>query len=69
MQMPNDPNMLLSYVNLKLRDFYSTLEDMCEDLDTSQTAIEEKLKSIGYQYDSGKNQFVCSSSATPNLSC
>jgi len=58
MQMPNDPNMLLSYVNLKLRDFYSTLEDMCEDLDISQTEIEEKLKSIGYQYDSGKNQFV-----------
>lgn len=58
MQMPNDPNILLSYVNLKLRDFYSTLEDMCEDLDVSQTEIEEKLKSIGYQYDSGKNQFV-----------
>lgn len=58
MQLPNDPNMLLSYVNLKLRDYYSSLENMCDDLDISQREIEEKLKSIGYRYDSGRNQFV-----------
>lgn len=58
MQLPNDPNMLLSYVNLKLRDYYSSLENMCDDLDISQGEIEEKLKSIGYRYDSGRNQFV-----------
>lgn len=58
MQVPNDPNMLLSYVNLKLRDYYSSLENMCDDLDISQREIEEKLKSIGYRYDSGRNQFV-----------
>jgi len=50
--------MLLSYVNLKLRDYYSSLENMCDDLDISQREIEEKLKSIGYRYDSGRNQFV-----------
>lgn len=58
MQLPSDPNMLLSYVNLKLRDYYSSLENMCDDLDISQGEIEEKLKSIGYRYDSGRNQFV-----------
>ncbi|MDO4303554.1 MAG: DUF4250 domain-containing protein [Bacillota bacterium] len=58
MQLPNDPNMLLSYVNLKLRDFYSSLENMCDDMDISQAEIEEKLKSIGYRYDSARNQFV-----------
>lgn len=58
MQLPNDPNILLSYVNLKLRDYYSSLENMCDDLDISQREIEEKLKSIGYRYDSGRNQFV-----------
>lgn len=58
MQLPNDPNMLLSYVNLKLRDYYSSLENMCDDLDISHREIEEKLKSIGYRYDSGRNQFV-----------
>ncbi|MDE7197313.1 MAG: DUF4250 domain-containing protein, partial [Lachnospiraceae bacterium] len=31
--MPKDPVMLLSYVNLKLRDFYTDLDQLCEDLD------------------------------------
>lgn len=56
--MPNDPVMLLSYVNLKLRDYYSNLEAMCDDLDVSKEEIEEKLKGIGYVYDSDRNQFV-----------
>lgn len=58
MQMPGDPNMLLSYVNLKLRDYYSSLDAMCDDMDISKCEIEEKLKKIGYSYDSGRNQFV-----------
>lgn len=56
--IPGDPNMLLSYVNLKLRDYYSGLEAMCDDLDISAREIEAKLSSIGYSYDSQKNQFV-----------
>lgn len=56
--IPNDPVMLLSYVNLKLRDYYSNLEAMCDDLDVSKEEIEEKLKGIGYAYDSDRNQFV-----------
>ncbi len=56
--MPGDPNMLLSYVNLKLRDFYSDLDAMCDDMDVSKTEIEEKLKNIGYTYNSERNQFV-----------
>jgi len=35
MELPQDANILLSYVNLKLRDFYSSLDAMCEDLDES----------------------------------
>lgn len=58
MQLPNDPNMLLSYVNLKLRDFYASLDDMCDDMDVSKTEIEEKLQKIGYNYDSQRNQFL-----------
>ncbi len=56
--IPSDPNMLLSYVNLKLRDYYSDLEAMCEDLDISAEEIKAKLNSIGYYYDSQRNQFV-----------
>lgn len=58
MQMPNDPNMLLSYVNLKLRDFYASLDDMCDDMDVSKAEIEGKLQKIGYNYDSQRNQFL-----------
>ena len=51
MELPQDANILLSYVNLKLRDFYSSLDAMCEDLDESRAQIEEKLSGIGYGYD------------------
>lgn len=56
--IPNDPNMLLSFVNLKLRDYYSDLEAMCDDLDISPSETEEKLNSIGYFYNKERNQFV-----------
>lgn len=57
MPLPNDANMLLSYVNLKLRDYYSDLDAMCDDLDENREELEEKLKKIGYVYDSVRNQF------------
>lgn len=56
--IPNDPVMLLSFVNLKLRDYYKDLESMCDDLDVSQAEVEEKLANIDYHYDAEKNQFV-----------
>ena len=56
--IPKDPNMLLSYVNLKLRDFYSDFEALCHDLDISTSETEEKLNNIGYFYDKEKNQFI-----------
>lgn len=56
--IPNDPVMLLSFVNLKLRDFYSSLDSLCEDLDADRKDIEERLAGIDYRYDAGKNQFV-----------
>ena len=56
--IPSDPVMLLSYINLKLRDYYSSLEALCNDLDVSRSEIEEKLKSINYTYDKDQNQFV-----------
>ena len=58
MPIPNDPNMLLSFVNIKLRDYYSSLEAMCDDLDVSRAELEDKLQSIGYSYQKERNQFV-----------
>ena len=56
--LPKDPVMLLSFVNLKLRDYYSSLEAMCEDMDIDSSELEEKLASIDYHYNKEKNQFV-----------
>lgn len=56
--VPNDPIMLLSYVNLKLRDYYANPDQMCEDLEIGRAELEEKLASIDYHYNEEKNQFV-----------
>lgn len=55
--IPSDPMILLSYVNLKLRDEFSSFEEMCDRLDIEKQEIEEKLASIGYKYNSEQNQF------------
>ncbi|MBD5465552.1 MAG: DUF4250 domain-containing protein [Lachnospiraceae bacterium] len=56
--IPKDPAMLLSFVNLKLRDFYENLDELCEDLDADKEEILEKLRAMDYTYDEEKNQFV-----------
>lgn len=56
--MPNDPVMLLSYMNTQLRDFYENLDAFCQDKEVEREKIEEKLRSIDYKYDSQRNQFV-----------
>lgn len=56
--IPQDPVMLLGFLNLKLRDYYGTLDALCDDLDTDRAEIEDKLATINYHYDKEKNQFV-----------
>jgi len=56
--IPNDPVMLLSFVNLKLRDYYANLEALCEDLDVDKEELVSKLAGIDYHYNSERNQFV-----------
>lgn len=55
--LPNDPTVLLSFVNMKLRDSYSSLEDLCEDLDVDPETIVKKLAEGGYKYNEETNQF------------
>ncbi len=58
--LPQDPVMLLSYINTQLRDNYSSLENLADGLDIPQSdlnAVVGKLGSIGYKYDSSTNQF------------
>lgn len=56
--MPKDPVMLLSFVNMKLRDFYQNLESLCMDYDIAIEEILEPLKTIGYRYDRTLNCFI-----------
>ena len=56
--IPSDPVMLLSFLNLKLRDYYTSLDALCDDLELSKVQIEEKLAIIDYHYDQERNQFM-----------
>lgn len=56
--IPDDPVMLLSFVNLKLRDYYSGLDAMCEDLEINKEELVKKLEGIDYHYNVERNQFV-----------
>lgn len=56
--IPQDPAMLLGFINLKLRDYYTSLAALCDDMDIDRAEIEDKLSMIDYHYDKEKNQFV-----------
>ena len=56
--LPNDPMMLLSVINTKLRDMYKDLDALCDDIDVDRKVIENKLSTIDYEYDSTLNKFV-----------
>ena len=56
--LPNDPVMLLSVVNTKLRDEYTSLEDLSISEDVKVIELTDKLSSIDYQYDPNTNQFI-----------
>jgi len=56
--LPNDPILLLSVVNMKLRDFYKDLNTLCRDLNVDKEELIEKLADIDYEYDEVTNQFV-----------
>ncbi len=56
--IPKDPVMLLGFVNMKLRDFYKDLDELCIQLETDRKELEERLAGIDYHYDRERNQFV-----------
>lgn len=56
--IPNDPAILLSFVNTKLRDYYGSLDEMCEDMEVDKKAIVDKLSLIGYEYKEERNRFI-----------
>lgn len=57
MNLPQDPAILLSYVNTMLRDKYKNLGELCEDYGITESEISQKLESIGYEYSEKLNRF------------
>ena len=47
-RLPNDPVMLLSVLNTKLRDHYKSLDELCLDMEIEKKVITDKLSAIDY---------------------
>lgn len=56
--LPNDPILLLSVINTKLRDFYKDLDTLCLEMSLDKEVLTEKLADIDYEYDANTNQFI-----------
>ena len=57
MSLHKDPMILLSFVNTKLRDEFTDLEEFCKEEDISIESLKEQLESIGFQYNETIRQF------------
>ncbi len=57
MALPKDPFILLSMINMKLRDSYSSLDALCDDMDEDKNEIVSTLSSAGFEYDENTNSF------------
>ena len=55
--LPEDPIMLLSVINMKLRDQYESLDALADGLDVDAEEIKKKLEAAGFKYDSAQNRF------------
>jgi hypothetical protein len=56
--LPSDPDMLASFLNMKLRDQYASLDALCDDLELNKEEIVAKLKEADYDYIPARNQFL-----------
>ena len=57
MELPKDPMMLFSFINMKLRDCYSSLDALCNDLNVNKQDIIQTLKEAGFEYNPEYNKF------------
>lgn len=57
MDLPTDPAMLYSVVNMKLRDYYPSLDSLCQDMDVDRSELERRLADAGFKYDTTNNKF------------
>ncbi len=58
MEIPKDDFILLSLVNTKLRNDYSSFEELCGEEGILPSEISDRLSRLGYVYDEKLNAFV-----------
>ena len=56
--LPKDPMILYSVLNMKLRDFYPSLDALCDDMDEDKQQIIDAMAAAGFHYDAARNAFV-----------
>ena len=56
-EYPKDPAMLMSWVHMKLRDFYGSLDELCEELEIDRKELEKRLNEAGFEYNQELNKF------------
>jgi len=57
MTLPQDPAMLLSFINMKLRDEYPTLDELCKAQGINRQKLETELSQAGFKYNEQNNKF------------
>lgn len=55
--LPNDPFMLMSFINMKLRDQFNSLEELCDDLNIDINCLITRLGDAGFEYDANNKRF------------
>ena len=55
--LPQDPMMLFSVINMKLRDYYRSLDELCEDMNIDKEELIQKLAAFGFEYSEENNKF------------
>ena len=57
MPLPKDPFILFSMINMKLRDSYSSLDALCDDMHENKDEMIRTLSAVGFEYDEATNSF------------
>ena len=55
--LPTDPAMLMSFINTKLRDEFSSLDELCSTMGIDRRGLEQQLGEAGFEYSKEYNKF------------
>ena len=55
--LPEDPMILFSFINTKLRDNFASFDELCDDMHFSKADFVAKLGSVGFEYNPQQNKF------------